>query len=100
MDNLHIWTSSTCPMTDRVNQVSLSQPDPTVEKKRVIVFARLVGYRHRSGMGKLIACTDNEIIKRVLGNEIISTLRLIMLSVDPPFASHWQIFGLQVLVDS
>src|SRR5215813_6999806 len=100
IDNLHTWASVTCPMTNGIDQVSLSQPDPTINKQRIIVFTRLVGYRHRSSMGKLIACADNEIIKRVLGNKIIiSALGSLMLSVDLSLTSHWQIFALQVLVD-
>src|SRR5262245_27284407 len=87
-------------MPDGIDQMSFSQPSPAINLERIIVLGRLVSYRHRSSVGKLIACTDNEIIKRVLGYQVIvGALRSLMLSVDFSFTSHWEIFGLQVLVD-
>ena len=53
------------------------------------MFARLVGYRHRSRVGKLIARADNEIFKRVLGDEVIDSCAgaYQRVSVDLSFAS-------------
>ena len=52
------------------------------------MLARLVGHRHRSGMSKLIARADNEVLKCVLGNEIIvRALGPVMLSLDLSFRS-------------
>src|SRR3972149_9274393 len=55
--------------------MGLSQSDSAVNEQRIVMISRLVGHGHGSGVGKLIACTNNKILKGVPGNQVVMALR-------------------------
>jgi hypothetical protein len=54
-------------MADGGHQVSLAQSHPAIDKKRVVLFARLVGDRLRRGMRKLIGRSHHELGETIAG---------------------------------
>src|SRR5712692_3037461 len=62
-------------ISNGIQEVRLPQPGLPVDKEWVIGFRRLFGDRHTGGMGKLVSCAHNEILKCILWVELYSPFR-------------------------
>ena len=54
-------------MPDRGCQVRLAQANTAIDEQRVVFLTRLVGYRERRRVRKLVTRSDYELVERVAG---------------------------------